>query len=267
LRKRSGGRWLRGLVTAVFYVALPVLLITTNVRFAFSEERVYKYSIDFYDVPSVTHIPRADLIAATEDIRAYFDNSADYLRTKVHDQSGTVVPLFSSKEVLHMHDVKALVRRVYALGTAALAALAAYVAGVYLWGREEALTALARRVLKATAGTVAAVAVFGVLAAAGGFDALFTRFHELSFGNNFWQLDPARDHLVQMFPQDFWLASTMLIAGMTLLECALLGGVALLYLRHHSGADAAPVISADDMYAAAHEGQGAGDDEALSGAM
>ncbi len=261
---RSGGRWLHRVACAVFYVALPLLLVLTNVRFAFSEERVYKYSIDFYDVPSVTHIPRADLIAATQDIRAYFDNNDDYLRTRVHDESGNVVPLFSAKEVQHMHDVKALVLHVYALETAALVAVAAYIVGVYLWGREERLTALAGRVLKASAATVALIAAFGLLAATGGFDALFIRFHELSFSNNFWQLDPARDHLVQMFPDGFWLASTALIGGLTILECAVLGGISFLYLRRHHEADAAafPKERRDD----AHEEQSGGEGEALSGA-
>ncbi len=239
----SGGRWAHRLACAVFYVALPVLLMTTNVRFAFSEERVYQYSIDYYNVPSVTHISHADLIAATQDIRAYFDNNADYLRTQVHDQSGNVVPLFSNKEVQHMHDVKGLVRRVYALEIISLIAVAAYVTGVYLWGREEALSELARRALKVSAVTVGAVVLFGLIAATGSFDTLFVRFHELSFGNNFWQLDPSRDHLVQMFPEGFWLDATLLIAGLTVLEAAILGGVSFLYLRRHPAASRADEIA------------------------
>src|SRR5437763_16785368 len=111
-----------------------------------------------------------------------------------------------------MPDVKVLVRRVYALEIISLIAVAAYLTGVYLWGREEALSALARRALQVSAVTVGAVVIFGLIAATGSFDALFVRFHELSFSNNFWQLDPSRDHLVQMFPDGFWLDATLLIA-------------------------------------------------------
>ncbi|MHB8576920.1 MAG: lipoprotein intramolecular transacylase Lit, partial [Dehalococcoidia bacterium] len=117
----------RRLARVIFYVALPLALLTTSVRFAFSEERLYEYSIDHYDVTSVTNISHADLIAATQDIRAYFSNTEDYLRTLVHDQSGRVVPLFNPREVLHMRDVKDLVRKFYGLEDFALCYVAAYV--------------------------------------------------------------------------------------------------------------------------------------------
>jgi len=228
------GRMLCRLARLLFYVAVPLLLVTTNVRFAFSEERVYQYSIDHYDVTAVTHISHSDLIAATQDIRTYFTNDADYLRTRVHDSTGAVVPLFNPKEVLHMRDVKHLVRLVYGIETLLLAFVSAYVVAVYLWAGEERLTVLARRTLQACAGTVLAMVAFGAVAATG-FDSLFLRFHELSFGNDFWQLDPARDHLVQMFPEGFWLDATLLIAGLTVAEVCLLGGAALLYLHRHPG--------------------------------
>jgi integral membrane protein (TIGR01906 family) len=224
-------RFVRVVALGLFYVALPLALIATNVRVAFSDEHVYKYSIDHYDVPAVTQISRSDLIAATEDIRAYFTNNQDYLRTQIHDSTGAVVPLFNPREVLHMHDVKHLVHLVYGAGTVALLYLLAYVVCVYLWAREDSIAALARRLLQACAGTVVLLVIFGAASATGGFDALFTRFHELSFGNNFWQLDPARDHLVQMFPEGFWLDATMLIAALTVLELALIGSASFLYLR------------------------------------
>ncbi len=234
LRAVNSGRLLRWNVRALFFVALPLALLTTNVRFAFSEQRVYQYSIDHYDVPSVAHISRSDLIDATRDIRAYFLNSDDYLRTKVHDQSGNVVPLFNSKEVLHMHDVKSLVRAVYAVEAIALFLVAAYVVGVFVWGQEEGFEALARRALQTCLVTVVLIVAFGVLAATGSFDSLFLRFHELSFGNNYWQLDPARDHLVQMFPEGFWQDATLLIAGMTVLESLIIGAASFVFLRRHA---------------------------------
>ena len=213
-------------------------------RVAFSDEHVYEYSIDHYDAASVTQISHADLIAAANDIRAYFYNREDYLRTLVHDQDGNVVPLFSPKEVAHMHDVKALVHRVYAVGAVALCGVLAYLVALGVWSREESLVSLARRMLQACAGTGLLLIVFGFAAATGGFDNLFVQFHELSFGNDFWQLDPARDHLVQMFPQGFWLDATVLIAGLTVVEIALIGLVAFLYLRHAGEADGSESVTA-----------------------
>jgi integral membrane protein (TIGR01906 family) len=50
--------------------------------------------------------------------------------------------------------------------------------------------------------------VFGI-AASVGFDSLFLKFHQLSFANDFWRLDPRTDYLVRIFPQRFWFDATV----------------------------------------------------------
>jgi len=236
----GGGRVVRRAALALFYVALPLALLAANVRFAFGDEHVYEYSIDHYDVAAVTQIPHSDLIAATNDIRAYFTNDSSYLRTVVHDQDGAVVPLFNTREVLHMHDVKALVGLFYGLGAFSLCYVLAYIVCVHIWSGEASLAVLARRLTRACAGTAVALMLFGLAALTGGFDQLFIDFHELVFSNNFWQLDPARDHLVQMFPEGFWSDATLLLAVMTVGELVLISSLSLLYLRLHP---ALPAVS------------------------
>src|SRR5207245_10241376 len=75
----------------------------------------------------------------------------------------------------------------------------------------------------------------GVLALAGvafatGFDSAWTQFHVLAFSNDFWALDPSRDHLIQMFPEAFWRDITTLIGAVTMLEALLIAGPATVYL-------------------------------------
>ena len=55
-----------------------------------------------------------------------------------------------------------------------------------------------------------------------GFDELFRQFHLLSFANDFWQLDPRTDHLIQMFPRGFWFDVTLAVGAITVLEGAAL---------------------------------------------
>src|SRR5581483_4408913 len=108
-----------------------------------------------------------------------------------------------------------------------------------LWSGEESMAQLARRTLRAVLATIVALALFGAVAVAGGFDAAFIDFHELVFHNDYWQLDPAHDHLVQMFPEGFWLFATVLLCGLIAVQCLAFGGGAWLYLRRH-GDRAAP---------------------------
>ena len=66
-----------------------------------------------------------------------------------------------------------------------------------------------------------AVLIFGVITIAGmasliEFDPLFRLFHEISFNNDLWILDQRTSLLVRMFPQGFWLESTLIVAVATL---------------------------------------------------
>ena len=67
------------------------------------------------------------------------------------------------------------------------------------------------------------------------FDSAWTQFHEIVFANDFWLLDPSRDRLIQMYPEQFWesatLACTVLIAG----QMFLIGGSAVLYIGWKRG--------------------------------
>lgn len=237
-------RWVRTAARTLFYIALPLLIICTSVRVLFSEQRLYTYAIDHYQAAAVTGIAEPDLLAATRDIRAYFTNDEGYLRTRVHDQAGNVAPLFTMRETLHMHDVKEVVRFLYALQALSLCVVAAYVVGVVLWAREESIAALARRTVRAVVATILLLVVFGLTAAAGGFDNLFIQFHELVFHNNYWQLDPTRDHLVQMFPEGFWLDATVLLCLLIAAASLLIGGGAWLYLRRQRRAELRHAVSA-----------------------
>jgi integral membrane protein (TIGR01906 family) len=54
------------------------------------------------------------------------------------------------------------------------------------------------------------------------FSSSFTLFHELSFSNDFWLLDPTKDLLINLFPLSFFFLEFAKIGIMTLLELALL---------------------------------------------
>ena len=57
------------------------------------------------------------------------------------------------------------------------------------------------------------------------FDQFFLEFHLLSFANDFWQLNPATDYLIMLFPQGFWFDATMCVAIGTAAGAIILGGV------------------------------------------
>jgi integral membrane protein (TIGR01906 family) len=213
----QAARWV---ATALFYLAVPLFLVLSNVRVATMEPRVYDYSFDRYGVRTVTRMDRTQLSAAARDLVRYFQDDRPALATRVVIE-GQEQPLFNQRETVHMQDVKTLFGYVFLAHQIALAYLLAYIAAVFLWARERSLRVLASQLIRG--GTVT-VGVLGVAAVASvvGFDAIFYAFHVISFANDFWQLNPATDRLIQMFPRDFWFMVTLAIGFATMMEGALL---------------------------------------------
>lgn len=215
---------------ALFAVALPVAVITSNLRLLFTTKPIYTFAVRQYDVPAVTGIPEPEIERAMDEIRDYFSNDQRLLRITVVDSLGRSNPLFTPREVIHMRDVKELVQNIFSLGTVATLYVIGYAAIRVYAQRGRGLVELARLTRTSMIVSIAMGVGFAV-AATLGFDRLFEQFHLLSFSNDFWQLDPTRDHLVQMFPFPFWFVSTLILAGGTLVEFLILLILSILALR------------------------------------
>ncbi len=213
-------RILRIAAAVVFVAFVPLLLISTNVRLVINFPGLYSYGFDRYDIPRRTGIERAELIDAGRQIRTYFNDDTERLDVRVF-VGGVRRSIYGEREVLHMRDVKGLVRGVYAVGYIAAAYMALFLAAAaWLLGREA--VALAVRLLSygglVTLGLAALVGIGSLV----GFDRLFLAFHIVSFSNDLWQLDPRRHMLLAMFPQGFFFDATMLIALLTVVQAWLL---------------------------------------------
>ena len=210
------------IVAAVIFVALmPLLLITSSVRFVINLPALYSYGFDRYDIAEYTRIERTDLIAAGAQIRDYFNNDEENLIIRTYVGGVLVESLYNEREIHHMRDVKALVRGVYLVQMLVLLYIAAYIAVGFWLRRAEFWGTLGRDVSGGGKLTLGLVITVGLLALVG-FNRLFLLFHLISFSNDFWMLDPRRDYLIAMFPQGFFFDATMLIAFCTIAAAAVL---------------------------------------------
>jgi integral membrane protein (TIGR01906 family) len=216
----------------LFVLAVPLVLVTASVTWAINSPGVYSRGFEKYGVSLATGITTSDLRQAGADLRRYF-NSGDeplVLRARVSEVEQEI---FNPREVQHMGDVKRLVRGVYAVLAGSGAYLLAAAAAGCLWRRRRFVPTLAGLCLGGGGLTLGLVVGVGLVAVAG-FDSLFLTFHQLSFSNDFWQLDPRTDYLVMMFPQGFWFDATVVVATVTAaaaLALVALSGGYLLYRR------------------------------------
>jgi integral membrane protein (TIGR01906 family) len=218
----------RTVATLIFIVALPVAIVTTNIRLLANMPVVYDYAFDRYDAEDATGLSRADLDSTAGALRQYFNNDE---KTFYHSvtEGGLPGPVFNARETRHMQDVKSLFVWVNRLQEFSVIFVLAYVVAFFLWARDSNVRQLATQSLIGLALGGLVVGGIGIVAAIG-FDATFTRFHELFFSNDLWQLDPDRDHLIQMFPEAFWRDATIALGVMCAIEAALVAAFAGIYL-------------------------------------
>jgi len=218
----------RTLATILFVIALPVALVTTNVRILINAPLTYDYAFDRYDAEASTGLSRADLDAVAGGLRGYFNNGEDtFYQTVTED--GLEGPVFNARETRHLQDVKSLMVWVDRLQEVTLVFVLAYVVAFFIWAREGNVRQLAAHCLIGLAlGTIALGSV--AIVAAFGFDAAWERFHTLAFANDFWLLNTRTDHLIQMFPEPFWRDMTIFLGVMCAAEALLIGAASAVYL-------------------------------------
>jgi integral membrane protein (TIGR01906 family) len=213
-------RVFRHVATLLFILAIPIALVTTNIRFIANESRVYTYAIDQYNGVQTTGISRADLLRGGVELRKFFNNDEETFAVRV-DQNGRQVSLFNPRETTHLEDVKDRFRVMNRVQELSILYVLVYVAAVVLWAREVSLRGLAVRMAIGSALVLVAIGIVGGIGLAG-FDSAWEEFHRLIFSNDFWRLNPTTDHLIQMFPPAFWESIVFFIGVMVAAEAALL---------------------------------------------
>ena len=220
-------------VWALFIIAVPLFLITGSVTWAFNSPGLYNDGFERYSISRISGITDADLRQVGADIRSYINSGDEPMQIRI-SILGREQELFNDREIAHMRDVKRLVWGVYVLALASALFLAAMVATGFAMHRSRFVEPLAKRALWGGGLTLGLLAVFGLVALVD-FQSLFIKFHQLSFANDFWQLDPRTDYLVRIFPDAFWFDATMWVAVRTItgaLVSTVAGSAYLVYRRY-----------------------------------
>lgn len=213
-------RWL-------FILCLPVLFITASIAGAVNSRWLYSYGFAKYQISQATGLPTSELKKAATGLIDYFNSNQQFISVTVV-KDGKPMALFNQREIVHLKDVKDLIHLDYTVALGTLVYALAF-AGISLaWHRKRYWRSLARAAVWGSGITLGLMLLLA-LGSLFNFDQLFLQFHLLSFSNDFWQLDPARDYLIMLFPQGFWYDATMFIAISTAGMSLIIGGVSERY--------------------------------------
>jgi integral membrane protein (TIGR01906 family) len=209
--------WVRGLVSLAFVLLLPLLIIGTSLRGLVTDRDFMLRGFEDNNVATTTGLDDAQLGRIADAFVAYFQAPRGQIQMQV-TAFGQPRPLFNDREVAHMEDVQALIQ--FFLRMQLIAAAVVVVRLAFAIVVDHSAVPLGRDMLWSTGLMVALVILVGVLSLLD-FDALWTRFHQIAFRNDLWQLDPNSDYLIMLFPEPFWFAATIRMATSVALQTAL----------------------------------------------
>jgi integral membrane protein (TIGR01906 family) len=211
----------------LFILCLPLLLLTASLAWAVNSLWLYESGFEKYQVGITTGLTEPELEKAAIGLISYFNSSEEYISLTVI-KDNQPFELFNEREVIHLKDVKGLIRLDYwvLLGITIYAVV--YVVGSVFWNRHNY-----RRLAWALVGggslTLVLMLAIGLWALID-FNQLFRQFHFLAFTNELWQLDPTRDYLIMLFTEGFFYDAALICAGATAAGAIILGGLGGGYL-------------------------------------
>ncbi len=212
----------------VFVLCLPILLLAASIGWVVNSAWLYEYGFEKYNVSSTTGLADSELEKVAVRLISYFNSNEEYISLVVV-KNGEPFELFNQREVVHLKDVKGLIRLDYRVLLGTLLYTLGYAIGSLFWRKRRYWRGLAWGVVGGSSLTLALMLALG-LGTLLGFDQLFLQLHLISFSNDFWQLDPTRDYLIMLFPGGFWYDATLFCALATAGMALILGGVTGGYL-------------------------------------
>ena len=220
----------------LFMLCLPILLLSASIGWAVNSLWLYEYGFRKYDVNLTTGLAEVEMEKAANGLISYFNSDEEYISLTII-KDGEPFKLFNQREVAHLKDVKGLIWLDYRLLLATLVYALGYAGVSLFWRGKRYWHRLAWGVVGGGGITLALMLALG-LGTLLNFDQLFLQLHIISFTNELWQLDPAKDYLIMLFPQGFWFDATVFCAVVTAGLAIILGGVAgggyLLFTRERT---------------------------------
>ena len=200
MKKQGKGAALWGAALALMTV---LALLTGIILYFATSAGEYEAAMTRFAPPTSTGLAAEEYAPLAAHIADYLAGRKDDFQYMLPGTDGTESPAFHDYELIHMADVRNLIRLdrrvcVLALGLAAVSLGALLCAGRE--GRKPAYK-----------GAVTALRVLGIFAAGMvlwaviNFDGLFITFHKVAFRNDYWLLDPRTDLLIRLMPEEMFI--------------------------------------------------------------
>jgi integral membrane protein (TIGR01906 family) len=215
--------------SAVFVVMLMQLLLLTDVQLTAFDRDYYYQKYEEYQIPQSIAISMPDLMQSTDNLLNYMDGKRGNLDFQMSIK-GAQQEFFSSRDKLHMIDVKNLVTKGKLVRNAAFVYVIIFIGLSYFIVKNKKKHFSKLSIYTFIAGLIPIVLLAILMNI--DFNKYFTIFHEIFFNNDLWQLDPAVDRLINMYPETFFSSIAYKIVFYYIGELVLLLGLGIFGVKH-----------------------------------
>lgn len=223
-------RILTNLARVLFIISLPLFFFSSSIALAINSQWLYTSGFTKQNVGETTRLDNEQLANVAGGMINYWNSGDERISLSVQ-RDGQPVPLFNEREIDHLVDVKRLFHFDYRMMFVTGIFILGFIAVRFVLRKEGGLRGLAKDGAIGSGLTLAIMALLGATALLGtnAFENFWYQFHLLSFSNDLWQLDPAKDYLLMLVPEGFWYdavrdiviatAGMALILGVTAVVC------------------------------------------------
>ncbi|MDD4362973.1 MAG: TIGR01906 family membrane protein [Atribacterota bacterium] len=194
-----------------FIITIPILLVTTVVRLEVQFLPFYEYEYEKNSISQITGFDDHQLGIITRHLIQYFNDKIKNPQLIV-EKNNKAIQLFNAHEIIHLKDVKEIFQIVFRVQYIALGYFILYMLVNILFKKKEKMFYFWKGLKNGSILTVILLSILGI-GLFTGFYQLFIQFHYLVFGDpqsSPWILDPRTDHLVMMYPLNFWQDAALL---------------------------------------------------------
>ena len=192
-------------------LSIPVLVATLATESVAFSERFYLKQYETLKLKQATGFSPDEFMQFSRTLWDYFRNRIASPQALFTAPPNSPQPLYQEHELAHLADVQYLFQIGWTGRRLALLSLAGSIGLLLILNKGRSGPTIAAA---AAAGSSIGIACFLLLMLAIWFDfnRAFTAFHLISFDNMLWQLDPATDNLIRLFPEQFFQTAAVTIA-------------------------------------------------------
>ncbi len=192
----------KSLFITITSLLLPVILVITSLDILVRYDLIYEYNMESNDTPLQTGLSEETLRDTNDKIRDYFYG----------DQELLDVAIYSSKEILHMQDVKSLINFIFNFGRICSIIFCIFSFVLFYYFSVQLVS-----IFKYSLYLFSCLLIFLGLGFIFLFNQIFLIFHQISFTNDLWILNPETDFLLMMFPESFFRDVAIMIVVLAIL--------------------------------------------------